>query len=94
MLFFLSESCQDSTRPAIALGITSMPSGNTNPEVKLLQSVFLGILHLVHKSQVHTGLVNYPQAGHLHRSVDSFQLMARIVNMYYMYIYVTHSPLG
>lgn len=41
----------------MAFGITSMPGANTNPEVKFLQSVFLGIPHLAHKSQVHTGLV-------------------------------------
>lgn len=95
MLFFLGESHQDSARPATALGITSVPGGNSNPEAKLLQSVFLGIPHLAHKSQVHTGIVDYPQAGCLHRFVASFQLMTRIVNnMYYIYIYVTHNPLG
>jgi len=95
MLFFLSESHQDSIRPATALGINGVPGGNTNPEVKLRPSVFLGIPHLAHKSQAHTGLVDYPQVEHLHRSVDSFQLVTRIVNnMYYMYVYVIHSPLG
>lgn len=87
-------SCQDSIRPAAALGITSVPGGNTNPEVKLLQKVLLGIPHLTHKSQVHTGVVDYPQAGHLYWSVGSFQLMVRIVkNMYYISLYVTQGEM-
>lgn len=59
----------------------SEPGGNTNPEVKLLQTVFIGMPHPGHKSQVHTDWVDYPQVGHLHRSVDSFQLMTRMVHI-------------
>lgn len=83
MFFFLSESRPDSTRSAAALEITRVPGGNTNPEVKFPQSVFLGIPHLAHKSQVQRGLVDFPQAGHLYKSVGSFLLMTRIVNNIY-----------
>lgn len=66
-LFFLvttllSESCQDSTRPATALGIPSMPGGNAKRQSSY-KVFFLEFLTFLSR-------VKCTQAGCLHMSVD------------------------